>query len=199
MVEVLDSQTIVESQQDKLLTLMIWFGVFLATICTFLFHPIHYVLLMLRVDLRPWELWELGALIWTMLFLIYYFTTFPLPHKDDALKRIILCWFAILGFSFVAVLSLVITSLGPSNLSFLLSTALERMICYVHIFCVLGVVFFIMAIDKLLAKWHEESEDRLAFRESYLLTGVPSVGAYVILMVYVLMDWLVDCLKSNST
>lgn len=189
MVTAPDSQSIQERQQDSLLTLMIWFGVVLAIICVSLFHPVHYLLSGIRVNLRHWELWELGALVWTTLFLIYYFKTIPLDHQNTPVKKIMLCWFAILGFSFFALVSLALSSLGYSNPTSLWSIEVERGICYLHLFCVFGVVFFIMFIDKLLATCGEK-EDKQAFRESYLLTGVPSVWAYVILIVYVFVDWL---------
>src|SRR5207249_4230844 len=141
------SQSIVERAQDRWLSVMIVFGVILAFTCVFLFHPVHYLLSTLRLDLRHFELWELGALLWTMSFLIYYFNSLSLTHKDGPDKKIILCWCGILASTFFSVLSLAVVSLGHSIQPSHWSTELERTICYIHIFCVAGVVFCIMLMD----------------------------------------------------
>jgi formate-dependent nitrite reductase membrane component NrfD len=60
-----------------------------------------------------------------------------------------------------------------------------------HVLSVTGIGTFLMLTDRMLSKYHRNKQDRRAFRDSYLLAGVPMVIAYGVLDAYLVSDLLV--------
>lgn len=157
-------------RQDLWLSITIGAGAVIIIIFGFCLHLLNA----LGWNLQHSQSWEVGALSWTALFVVYYFVTLKLTKKDGPDKTIMLFLLLIVAFTVIAGISLL---LWPNH--------------YWHAFSVTAVGTFLMLTDWLLAKYHGNRNDRKAFRESYLLAGVPMVIAYLVLDAYVVGDWLV--------
>ncbi|MEK6409795.1 MAG: hypothetical protein AABN34_22955 [Acidobacteriota bacterium] len=165
-----EAKQIDKERPDLWLSITIGAGAVIIIIFGFFMH----LLKMLGWNLQHSESWEVGALSWTALFVVYYFLTLKLAKKDGPDKTIMLFLLLIVAFTVIAGISLL---LWPNH--------------YWHAFSVTMVGTFLMLTDRLLAKYHRSPTDRRAFRLSYLLAGVPMVIAYLVLDAYVVGDWLV--------
>lgn len=156
-------------KQDKLLDITIYVG----AVIIFVFGGCMHLLNYFGWNLQHSESWELGALLWTALFVVYYFFTLKLVGKNKPDKTIMVFLLAIVGLTVVAWVSL-----------------LRWRHQIVRVLSVTGIGLFLMLTDRLLSKYQTNKTDRRAFRQSYLLAGVPMVIAYVVLNVYLVSDIL---------
>jgi hypothetical protein len=122
---------------------------------------------------NPWpylthaEGWDLGALIWTGFFLLYYTWKFPLTNVRMVDKAII----SIIGW-------------GSLPLIFAAALTMKQPIWHVFYVWLIGVVFF--SIDLLLWKRHPTHEERELSRTSLIWADTPMVVAFFVLLLYLL-------------
>jgi hypothetical protein len=163
-----------KQNQNSWLNRMIIAGVVLLAACVFCLDFINMGLR--NSGSRPLahdEAWELAGLVWTFLFVAYYFITMNFTQVQKHDKVIVVLLFAIGVCTFLAA-------------SFLLSGHL-----FLHLVFVSAVVSLIALTDWLFSQWHQLEEDKRAFHESYLLTGVPAIAAYLVLNLYVYGEALI--------
>jgi len=127
----------------------------------------------LGFDLRHhWKSWEFGALLWTLLFVIYYFVTVELDTKKHrAMVRVSLI--LLFASTLVAAVSLLYL-----NRPFL------------HVISITGVGLFLMSTDGLLAQYLTPGTRKTEFWDSFLIAGIPTVCAYFVLLIYLALDSL---------
>jgi hypothetical protein len=122
---------------------------------------------------NPWpylthaEGWDMGALIWTGFFLLYYTWKFPLTNVRMVDKAII-------------------SVIGWCSLPLIFAAALTMKNPVWHVFYVwlIGVVFFF--IDFLLWKRHPVAEERELSKTSLLWADTPMVVSFLVLLMYLL-------------
>ncbi len=124
----------------------------------------------LRLLLTHSESWEVGALLWTLLFVIYYGSTFPFTQNERVDR--------FLGFLVYFVLP------GAIIASFLF--LLLWRIHSLHVMFVVFTVTVLMVIDFTFSMYHT-GEKKKQFQESVLLADLPVVIAFVILIFYHLL------------
>jgi hypothetical protein len=122
---------------------------------------------------NPWpylthaEGWDMGALIWTGFFLLYYTWKFPLTNVRMVDKAII----SIIGW-------------GSLPLIFAAALTMKQPVWHVFFVWLIGVVFF--SIDLLLWKRHPDREERELSRTTLIWADTPMVVAFVVLLLYLL-------------
>jgi hypothetical protein len=120
---------------------------------------------------NPWpylthaEGWDMGALIWTGFFLLYYTWKFPLTNVRMVDKAII----SIIGW-------------GSLPLIFAAALTMKQPIWHVFYVWLIGVVFF--SIDLLLWKRHPVREERELSRTTLIWADTPVVVSFAILLLY---------------
>ena len=120
---------------------------------------------------NPWpylthaEGWDMGALIWTGFFLLYYTWKFPLTNVRMVDKAII----SIIGW-------------GSLPLIFAAALTMKRPILHVFFVWLIGVVFF--SIDLLLWKRHPDRDERELSRTTLIWADTPMVVAFLVLLLY---------------
>ena len=156
-----------KDKQDLLLDVTIYAG----SVIIFVFGGCTHLLNYFGWNLRHSESWELGALLWTALFVFYYFYTLKLVGKNKPDKAIMVFLLLIVIMTFLAWESL-----------------LQWRNQMVHVPSVTGIGVFLMLTDRLLSKYARNKTERNAFLQSYWLTGVPMVIAYIALDAYLCSD-----------
>jgi hypothetical protein len=156
-----------KDNQDWLLNITIYAGALIILVFGGCTHFLNY----LGWNLQHSESWELGALLWTALFVVYYFYTLELVGQSRIDKAIMVFLVLIVVLTFLAWMSL-----------------LEWRHQTLHVLSVTGIGIFLMLTDLLLSKYHKNN--KLAFRQSFWIAGVPMVIAYVVLDVYMCSDTL---------
>ena len=127
----------------------------------FLSHPFPY--------LTHAEGWDIGAVIWTGFFLLYYTWKFPFTNVRVVDKAII----SILGW-------------GSLPLIYLAAYTIKLKEPTLHVFFVwlIGIVFF--CIDFLIWKRHPIREEQELSRTSLIWADTPMVIAFAVLLLYML-------------
>jgi cation transport ATPase len=166
------------NNKDRWLNITIVAGAIIIFVFGYGLHLFQY--LGIKTNLQHWESWELGALLWTVLFILYYFATLKLVNKNKTDKVIIVFLFLVFILTGSAWASLLYWHSWHNQFS-----------VYIHVFSVTGIGTFLMLIDRLVSKYHHNAQDKKAFRESFLLAGVPTVIAYAALDLYLITDGLV--------
>ena len=113
-----------------------------------------------------WKSWELGALLWTFIFVFYYFLTvsFDVQKHKVMVRLSLLC----LGIS---------TLVAAASLLYLNRPLL-------HVLSVTLVGATLMLTDGLLARGLRPGKEQKEYRDSFWIAGVPTVFAYLVLVVY---------------
>jgi WD40 repeat protein len=126
----------------------------------------------------PWRSWEMGAVVWSILFGAYYYVRFPLPDKA-----------AIKAISFLVFFASTI----PNILAAVFILALQPAI--LHVLAVLsGGILFTVAdyviywkLDTKIDQSPERHRQRGSFLESLLMADAPMIVGLSILLFYLLL------------
>ena len=119
-----------------------------------------------------WKSWELGALLWTFIFVFYYFLTveFNVQKHKVMVRLSLIC----LGAS---------TLVAAASLLYLNRPLL-------HVLSVTVVGATLMVTDGLLARGLRPGREKKEYRDSFWIAGVPTVFAYLVLVVYLVSGTL---------
>jgi hypothetical protein len=118
--------------------------------------------------------WDVGALIWTCLFLIYYTAKCPYLNVQNAVKAIIFFIIAWLTLPLVGLAGYLIWMKMP----------------ILHVICVwiIGICFFV--IDLLISRSHPDPLEKHVSKESLKWADTPMVVTFPVLIAYLL--WHTD-------
>ena len=117
-----------------------------------------------------WRSWEMGAVLWAILFGVYYFIRFP--QLPEGTRTKIICAL-IFGGSIVAnVVAAIFILTKPAVW---------------HVGAVIAGSALFMAADYFLYRWLTNKRQRCSFFEGFLLADIPMVAGLVTLMFYLLM------------
>ncbi|SRR5712692_1491849 len=122
------------------------------------------------LKLKHWQSWELGALLWTAVFALYYAFKFPFVQTDLINRLVNLCVLVVLPV------------LAFTGGYFLLVSPKH----FWHVLAVLAIGVLLLATDFLLYKYHV-GEQKKAFLECVLIADVPVVCAFLVLLPYVFL------------
>jgi hypothetical protein len=166
-----------KQRQNRSLNFMIIAGAIIIFLCGFVLpelddHGHSYFSSNSRFSFQDhWKCWEFGALFWTLLFVGHYWLTASLNvKKRQALIRF--CFLTLLPLTFFAGIFLLYSHEYP----------------HLHVLFVIMVGISLMLTDWLLSRHIRAQKEKKAFRESFLIAGVPTVSAYLVLGIYLLME-----------
>jgi WD40 repeat protein len=115
-----------------------------------------------------WRSWEIGAVIWSILFGIYYFVRFPLPNGTSIIKA--MCLVVFIGATI------------PNMLA--AYYILEFKPAVYHVFWVIVGALLFMFVDFWLFRELEHKRQRGSFLESLLMADLPVVVGLSFLLLY---------------
>ena len=118
------------------------------------------------------EWWEVGSILWTALFVIYYFLRLRLTGKVGVDKLV----FALL------LLGIVGSTVGA--FAYLQSHHYRA-----HFLCVAGISCLFLIIDTLLYRHHTNHEYKTDYLQSCLLADGPESFALALLGIYLFLHW----------
>lgn len=118
-----------------------------------------------------WRSWEFGAVIWSILFGIYYFVRFPLPHGTSIIKA--MCLVIFIGATI------------PNMLAAYYILGFQPAVY--HVFWVIVGALLFMFVDFWLFRELEHKRQRGSFLEGLLMADLPVVVGLSILLLYLLL------------
>src|SRR5436305_5753709 len=120
-----------------------------------------------------WRSWEIGAVIWSILFGIYYFVRFPLPNGTSIIKA--MCLVIFIGATI------------PNMLA--AYYILEFRPAVYHVFWVIVGALLFMFVDFWLFRELEHKRQRGSFLEGLLMADLPVVVGLSFLLLYLLPSY----------
>lgn len=117
-----------------------------------------------------WEVWELGAILWSMIFAIYYVVDYSMDGSQG-FDKAVLC-----------ILLLASAIIPGAAIYFLIGR--YRPLIPVALAVALNLIYF--GLDLVLATYHSSEDKRRAYRESFFLADAPIVVSNLVFFVWLL-------------
>jgi hypothetical protein len=112
--------------------------------------------------------WEVSALVWTIIFVVYYIVKFQTVENSTLNK------FVALGAAFLSL-----------SLFFFAFQSLNAHRPIVHVLCVCGIGVALLSCDWFMARKHKDESQRAAFARNCLIADAPPLVGFLVLLAYI--------------